>query len=125
MREVLTRVRAIDPEVAEQLDPSAVREVECEWWWATVRRAQVSCPLRTKHEICFWLPRWQVKRLTADPAFCMIMYLQIIPKVIFEDFKRVWGSGFQYTTTDRGQESSSYSLGKVLSVGGDRIMMTI
>ena len=55
----------------------------------------------------------------------MIMYLQIIPKVIFEDFKRVWGSGFQYTTTDRGQESSSYSLGKVLSVGGDRIMMAI
>ena len=55
----------------------------------------------------------------------MIMYLQIIPKVIFEDFKRVWGSGFQYTTTDRGQESSSYSLGKVLSVESDRIMMTI
>ena len=66
-----------------------------------------------------------MKRLTADPAFCMIMYLQIIPKVIFEDFKRVWGSGFQYTTTDRGQESSSYSAGKVLSVESDRIMMTI
>jgi len=74
----------------------------------------------------FWLPRWQVKRLTADPAFCMIMYLQIIPKVIFEDFKRVWGSGFQYTTTDRGQESSSYSLSvRFFPWGGDRIMMTI
>lgn len=41
MRAVFSRVRAIDPEVAEQLDPSAVREVECERWWATVRHARV------------------------------------------------------------------------------------
>ena len=40
------------------------------------------------------------------------MYLQIIPIVIFEIFKRIWGAGFQYTTSDRVHESTSYSLGR-------------
>ena len=119
MREVLTRVRAIHPEVAEQLDPSAVREVECEWWWATVRRAQVSCPLRTKHGHLFLAAALTGETAHGGPRVLHDHVLTNHPKSHLRGFQTRLGLRVS-VHYDRPwtRKLVLFSLGKVFSVGG-------
>ena len=84
MREIFDRINAVDPSVAAKLDTRNATEKECELWWALIRSAAL------------------------DPAFDMLMYIIVKPKVTIEHWKRLTNCFFNYETTDRAVDNTSY-----------------
>ena len=70
MRAVYDHIRNLDPVVAAKISPQSATEKEAELHWAITRL------------------------LCLDRAFDMLMYVNVIPRIVFEMLKRNFGCGF-------------------------------
>ena len=86
MRAVYDHIRNIDPVVAAKISPQSATEKEAELHWAITRL------------------------LCLDRAFDMLMYVNVIPRIVFEMLKRNFGCGFINDGAKRVLTRHSYSL---------------